>query len=1526
MRALGSVAQGRLLARAVNAEEILPPAKPRRASLELYEPPGILPFDWLAKHQQVIPDTVVFLAPFGHHRSFDAQEIELIQTVNAFRANNATRDFQTVLCAVRVADAAAVATAVLTPPPARAGEAPTSPHVVLLPPIAASSPLGASLLAGLPAGTLPSTDHILSRLVAGAAKTLGVDARACAVLTANDTPAATAAALGRLDVAIADAAGQACRGRIKGIKNDRERVSKGAQPKLSVRYQFKIGHWAEAAGDVTQALRAYGAAYDQLRAMPVRFDAAAAAEARAVGLLLTARICRLRLRAGEPVEALDHFELHVSVFRSYGGPAALRAHALASASLAFSVLAQLLEATPPPALQQLRLSRHAALNAGVAFQRAAELAVSRKRAARELVTRLRASRYEPEDANKLLLPQYLGCAPTEAADAITGPPLPLPADVLAGLPAVPLTPAQHTEVRHLRTVIAVEAAGAAAGLHSARVTSLYTKAYEAFRAERSSRLVIAVAAAIAEEYADAGRHDQALRFFERVAPSYRAERWWPALAAVLQTALRCAKHLGPAYAGHRLRYALELLSPRADAAPDCRWALARQVLAADPDALVPAAGTDGDDAALEDALLPTFSHAAGTGAPPAPVALETAAGSAVLVVHYALAADASDVAFSRRGAAAAGITAAKLLAGDAAASAGAATVTAVGQHRPVDLVLTVTSYFPFAVTLGSLAVEFSDAAYALTLTHAGAPADAPAAAAAAAAAARAANAAASFAASADASAPSALSVSAPPVQLSASADLRFGAGQTRRFVVSLLAAAATDEPLRVASVLAALPPHAVVDAPPAAGAAFAGAEPLWASPAGQDLLLRVPARHCTAFPAATGFVAAQGAVRAAALERELLRRTRPALVLPGDTSNVYHYCGLAPAPSSGAAPAASAASAAERAAVFVDARAPAERAARLDAARLASAALAALAAERLAAVPPPAPVRNKSVSARRKPALATGVVFLRPQPLAPQPVAPDELMPWRVRRDAAVAAALAELKALLATPAALAGVDATDVAAVRAAEAAVALAAAAAVVAGATAVGSAAPALGAAGGPFTRADAVCTDALAVAARVRGAELALGLPGSAPLPADIGTGRDAERELSAGLATVPAPPRAAAAEGKAGGDDDVGAAADAGDDAAHGTADLVGAVFCNQLFPLELVLTAGREGLDAGGCVAVRYEVLAADADATAGPDAATAAAASAVSEPHFAIVDPSAVAAVAAASAPGAPGAAGAGAGVFAADAVVSPLGAIVACTDVHAPLAAARTHAAVAAGSHTHWLARACTTRNAAAAAGHSDGGGSGDAGAVLWPAPALGALPSLRSAPSSLAVSGPAAGVATPALAPFTSHAAVLAVRAPAAPCLLRVTLVAALRAGDGLPVAVERTALIRVAAPFAAATGVPAPGTLAVTLTVAPLVTGAAPLTLTTVTLRGRPSAVVLRPSAAGSERADVSPDGEPVLVAAVDAELAGDEAYTLACGAERVLGTESGGSPAAYVEVRYKCPPTDRVPSPPESTFFVPITNF
>ncbi|KAJ7503038.1 Foie gras liver health family 1-domain-containing protein [Mycena galericulata] len=88
--------------------------------------------------------------------------------------------------------------------------------------------------------------------------------------------------------------------------------------------------------------------------------------------------------------------------------------------------------------------------------------------------------------------------------------------------------------------------------HLIIILELYTKAYELFKKyapanthnQNQGRLTLWIAYRIGQTYYESGKFDMAVRFFERIAKSYRREKWGLLLRPLLATWYACAQRLG----------------------------------------------------------------------------------------------------------------------------------------------------------------------------------------------------------------------------------------------------------------------------------------------------------------------------------------------------------------------------------------------------------------------------------------------------------------------------------------------------------------------------------------------------------------------------------------------------------------------------------------------------------------------------------------------------------------------------------------------------------------------------------------------------------------------------------------------------------------------------------------------------------------------------------------------------------------------------------------------------------------------
>ncbi|KAF8627616.1 hypothetical protein AX15_004317 [Amanita polypyramis BW_CC] len=110
--------------------------------------------------------------------------------------------------------------------------------------------------------------------------------------------------------------------------------------------------------------------------------------------------------------------------------------------------------------------------------------------------------------------------------------------------------------------------------HYAITLEFYTKAYELFKKytpsiapnQPQSRLTLWIAYRIAQTYYDSGEFAMAVRFFERIAKTYRREKWNDMLRPLLSTWYSCAQRLGEVELSVKLL--LEMMGLGTDAPQD----------------------------------------------------------------------------------------------------------------------------------------------------------------------------------------------------------------------------------------------------------------------------------------------------------------------------------------------------------------------------------------------------------------------------------------------------------------------------------------------------------------------------------------------------------------------------------------------------------------------------------------------------------------------------------------------------------------------------------------------------------------------------------------------------------------------------------------------------------------------------------------------------------------------------------------------------------------------------------------------
>ncbi|EKM53402.1 uncharacterized protein PHACADRAFT_163712 [Phanerochaete carnosa HHB-10118-sp] len=119
--------------------------------------------------------------------------------------------------------------------------------------------------------------------------------------------------------------------------------------------------------------------------------------------------------------------------------------------------------------------------------------------------------------------------------------------------------------------------------HLAIILELYTRSYELFKkysptnAQNQGRQTLWIAYRIAQTYYESGKFDMAARFFERIAKTYRREKWDAMLVPLLSTWFKCAQQLGDMELSVQLLF--EMLAQGAYSADDEPDAIQEDLLA-----------------------------------------------------------------------------------------------------------------------------------------------------------------------------------------------------------------------------------------------------------------------------------------------------------------------------------------------------------------------------------------------------------------------------------------------------------------------------------------------------------------------------------------------------------------------------------------------------------------------------------------------------------------------------------------------------------------------------------------------------------------------------------------------------------------------------------------------------------------------------------------------------------------------------------------------------------------------------------
>ncbi|KAI9296935.1 hypothetical protein K502DRAFT_347560 [Neoconidiobolus thromboides FSU 785] len=96
--------------------------------------------------------------------------------------------------------------------------------------------------------------------------------------------------------------------------------------------------------------------------------------------------------------------------------------------------------------------------------------------------------------------------------------------------------------------------------HTQLIIESLSKSYEQFKKYKGGRMTLWVASEIADSYLLAEKYDLALKFYERIAKTFRKDYWPQILESTLKNSIKCVKNL-PDNEESFIRYSIELLSP-----------------------------------------------------------------------------------------------------------------------------------------------------------------------------------------------------------------------------------------------------------------------------------------------------------------------------------------------------------------------------------------------------------------------------------------------------------------------------------------------------------------------------------------------------------------------------------------------------------------------------------------------------------------------------------------------------------------------------------------------------------------------------------------------------------------------------------------------------------------------------------------------------------------------------------------------------------------------------------------------------
>eukprot|EP01102_Stenamoeba_stenopodia_P018996 TRINITY_DN7057_c0_g1_i1.p1 TRINITY_DN7057_c0_g1~~TRINITY_DN7057_c0_g1_i1.p1 ORF type:complete len:1102 (-),score=294.74 TRINITY_DN7057_c0_g1_i1:121-3426(-) len=328
----------------------------------------------------------------------------------------------------------------------------------------------------------------------------------------------------RLEKVLNELASAYYREEARRLKKVKDLANRKTQPQLFVRLNFKIAFFAEFRQDSKTSLKYYQKAYIGLR--DVLRDKKNTQEVKVLADYINFKICKTYITMGNALgETVSHFNAHIRTYKNSPRPAEREYEHWAWVARQYQVFGELLDMYAP----NLALMSTGLLHPGYYYHAAASYATERKKHAKRLIANTSSEKLAKFSKDSLLnstVGLYIGQEP----DDITN---------------------DESNLKALAQEARFD--------HSTAIIQLLTKAYDKYKMGRLGRMILYLASEMAQEYFNSEKYKMAKKFFDRIAITYRKEKWWFLLTHILRNAATTALKLN--LPEEYIEYCLQLLQP-----------------------------------------------------------------------------------------------------------------------------------------------------------------------------------------------------------------------------------------------------------------------------------------------------------------------------------------------------------------------------------------------------------------------------------------------------------------------------------------------------------------------------------------------------------------------------------------------------------------------------------------------------------------------------------------------------------------------------------------------------------------------------------------------------------------------------------------------------------------------------------------------------------------------------------------------------------------------------------------------------